>query len=97
MIELDMRFKEKIKGGKILHCGEKLTYRDVCELYRDYSECGHIITNYDIEEARFSWDSTSDDGNSDYVYLTFEDGNPLPLWLIESDNFEVEFYVGEVE
>lgn len=25
------------------------------------------------------------------------DMSPLPLWLIESDNFEVESYVGETE
>lgn len=95
MIEFDL--EEKVKGTKIVHCGEKLTYRDVCELYKEYGECGCRITNYDIENQRFTWDCYTDDGWCNDVYLTFEDGSPLPLWLIESDNFEVEFYVGEVE
>lgn len=97
MIELDSRLEEKIKGTKIVHCGRGLTYKDLCELYEDYCDCGHIITNSYLSNERFSWDCISDDVDSEYVYITFQDDSPLPLWLIESDKFEVEFYVGETE
>lgn len=98
MFKLDSRLEEKKQGTKILHCGDGLTYRDLCELYKDYYACGNIITNRDISLERFSWGSYDDRyGESSSVWITFQDGSYLPLWLIESDNFEVEFYVGEVE